>query len=387
MKNQKKCDIILPVCDQYEYAKACIESIITNTDTPYRLIVINNGSHPGIRTLLDGLEKRRDVETTIVRNKENIGWVKALNRGLELSDAPYVCFQNDDTIVTRGWLGKLIAILEERREFGLINPSWEDRPGEVYRCGKAPAWQPRKARVSIERYNEMLEERAGRRYIETDWCRGFCAVIKKAVVERIGTVDEIYGLAYFDDVDYSVTAIDAGFLCLKALNTYVYHERNATFFEVLKGNRWNELHEKNKRIYYKKWGRPLKVAVLMTDSLYRDTRSLDAIEETVVSMARKQHHIDIWTPCSVRDRFRHTNVRVRSAPGALFRIRAMIELVMNRRKRCEKRYDAIFSFDRWVQGSPPLYFVRGDDGDFGAFMRTTIDGIKEKTKESIDAQL
>jgi len=127
-----KCDIILPVCDQYDFTKKCVESIIENTDTPYRLIVINNGKNPDTRKFLDELGQREDVETTIVHNNHNVGWVKALNKGIKLSNAPYVCFQNDDTIVTRGWLRKMIDTLKLQENFGMINPTWCDRPGEKY---------------------------------------------------------------------------------------------------------------------------------------------------------------------------------------------------------------------------------------------------------------
>ena len=47
-----KCDIILPICDQFEYTKGCIESIIAKTHTPYRIIIINNGKDEHTRIYL-----------------------------------------------------------------------------------------------------------------------------------------------------------------------------------------------------------------------------------------------------------------------------------------------------------------------------------------------
>ena len=347
-----KCDIILPVCDQYKFTKNCIESIIRHTDTPYRLIIVNNGTNPETRQLLDELDKRKDVETTIVHNETNIGWVKALNGGIELSRAPFICFQNDDTIVTRSWLRKMISTLNSNENFGMINPSWEGRPNGI----------------SIDDYNAELE-RSGRKFIETDWCRGFSAVIKRSVVERIGKVDEIYGPAYFDDVDYSVTAIEAGFLCLKALDTYVYHHRNVTFFEVLKGRKWNELHEKNKLIYYKKWGRPLKIVVV----LGKVDSGMEKIKKAIFHLARKQHHIDIWGPKTLERQFRHTNIRVKPHYPPFSKALLGFDLSMNRRKRQEKRYDAVFRFT--------------GGHDFAESVTQAVDEMKERTKESIDASL
>ncbi len=352
-----KCDIILPVCDQFEFTKKCIESILENTDSPFRLIVINNGKNPDTRKLLDNLERNRDVETTIVYNARNVGWVKALNKGIELSRAPYVCFQNDDTVVTRGWLRKMIRILELKPDFGLINPSWEGRPPGS----------------SIDGFNATLEKRPPRRFIETDWCRGFSVVIKRAVIEKIGKVDEVYGLAYFDDVDYSVRAIEAGFIALVALDTYVYHHRNVTFFEVLKGARWNELHEKNKLIYYKKWGRPLKVVIVLNERAFKERGALDRIEKTAFYLARKQHHIDIWSPRDISKRFRHTNIKLNVCNKFLLKVLAPLDLRMNRRKKPAKRYSAVFR--------------NPEDPSFPTFAKDTVDEMKEKTKELIHANM
>ena len=350
-----KCDIILPVCDQYEFTKNCVESIMKNTDTPYRLIVINNGTNPDTKKLLDDLEKNREIETTIMHNTSNIGWVKALNKGIELLDAPYVCFQNDDTIVTGGWLRKMIDTLSLSDKFGMINPSWEGRPGSV----------------SIEDYNRSLEN-SGKKLIETDWCRGFSVVIKRSVVEKIGKVDEIYGLAYFDDVDYSVTAIEAGFLCLKALDTYVYHCRNVTFFEVLKGKRWNELHEKNKLIYYKKWGKPLKIAIILDKEICKDTHALDQIEKTLFNLARKQHHIYLWSPKRFESKFQHTNIKVKTFHPLLLKFIVSTDLYCNKRKRPEKRYSAVFNYGK---------NAKPDDL---SIIEDSVNGMKEKTKELVN---
>lgn len=374
-----KCDIILPVCDQYEFTKNCIESIVRNTDTPYRIIVINNGKNADTRKLLDELERNPALETTIIHNDHNIGWVKALNRGIDLSDAPYVCFQNDDTVVTKGWLRKMIEILNLDPRFGVINPSWE---------GRSPS-------VSIDRYNEILERKAKKRFIETDWGRGFSVVIKREVVEKIGKVDEIYGLAYFDDVDYSVTATEAGFLCLKALDTYVYHHRNVTFFEILKGPKWNELHEKNKLIYYKKWGKPLRISIILDKGNIKSNADMENLSDMIYHLARKQHRVYVWhSDKRFLTNVIHTNVILKTHPLGLLRLLSGLDLHMNSKRKPARRYDAVFveneksagKFQKHFTGILDIFTVGAKEG-FASFVKKTADGIKEKTKEYVNAQM
>jgi len=366
-----KCDIILPVCDQYDFTKKCIESIIKNTDTPFRLIVINNGKNPDTKKLLDDLEKDEFLETLIVHNNYNIGWVKALNKGIELSTAPFICFQNDDTIVTRSWLRKMIDILNLDDKFGLINPSWEGRP----------------AAVSIDKYNSILERKSGKKYIETDWCRGFSVVIKRSVVEKIGKVDERYGLAYFDDVDYSVTAIEAGFIALIALDTYVYHHRNVTFFEVLKGPKWNELHEKNKLLYHKKWGRPLRFSVVIDAKAVQKQDILKGIVKSAFYLARKQHRVHIFSPSlKIKDRFLHTNIVFISYPSLIFDPAIKLNFFLNSRKKTVKKWNAVFVFgkergtllEKELKGLD--FFYGTTESGFDKKICSIADEIKEKTK-------
>ena len=147
-----------------------------------------------------------------------------------------------------------------------------------------------------------------------------------------------------------------------------------TFFEVLKGKSWNELHEKNKLIYYKKWGRPLKIAIILDGSSCNNEDKLAGIIDTVFYLARKQHHIDIWSPCKVGNRFRHTNINFKSYNILLMRPLVSLNLYMNKTKKLEKQYNATFSYD--VRSN-----IAGED--FNNSIKKQVDAMKEKTKETV----
>ena len=348
-----KCDVILPVCDQYDYAKGCIESMIAKTRTPYRIIVINNGKDARIKEYLEGLIRAGRCEIDVVSNAQNMGWVWAINKGIEMSRAPYVCFQNDDTVVTEDWLGKMIRIAEGDSRIGIVNPRWE---------GKRPS-------ESIDDFAKEIE-RSPRGYIETDWARGFCVVVKREVLDKIGGLDDIYSPAYFDDVDFSVRAIEAGFLCVQALHTYVHHYRNKTFFEVLRGPRWNEVHERNKLIYFRRWGKPLRVALILKNGVFAHKACLDDIENLVFYLARKQHRVYVYSPRNIDGRFLHTNIITKVFPGVLFPILTFLEIQKaNMSKKEAKRYAGVFC-------------LSGQGDDLNA-VRAGVDRIKDETRKDI----
>ena len=85
------CDIIIPVWNQLELTKECIEHVVKNTHYPYRFIIIDNGSEEQTAVYLKGLNRNSKPEVTLIRNDSNLGYVKAVNQGLRASRADYVC--------------------------------------------------------------------------------------------------------------------------------------------------------------------------------------------------------------------------------------------------------------------------------------------------------
>ena len=84
------CDIIIPIWNQLELTKNCIEHIIKNTKYPYRLILIDNGSEAETNAYLRAFKEKKIVETELIRDEKNLGFVKAVNQGMRISNASYV---------------------------------------------------------------------------------------------------------------------------------------------------------------------------------------------------------------------------------------------------------------------------------------------------------
>lgn len=92
---KKTLDIIIPTWNNPEYLNPCIRSIIDSgiLNGLGRLIIVNNGKQP-IKELV------KDYESILVLEPgENLGWEKGLEYGLRHSESPFVCFQNDDTLI------------------------------------------------------------------------------------------------------------------------------------------------------------------------------------------------------------------------------------------------------------------------------------------------
>ena len=315
------CDIIIPVLDQLELTRKCLESIRDRTHSPCNLTLVDNNSGQDTKDFLKKFASENKF-VKIVNNAENLGWVRAVNQGMKLSASPYICVMNNDTVaVTEDWLNKMIAVAELEPEIGLVNP----------------------------RFDIKNEASSGNPFIEIDFCRGYCVLVKRSVMERIGSLDEAYGLGYYDDDDYSVRAIRAGFKCVRANDVVVRHLRDSTFSSVFTDTKRRELHEKNKRLFYSKWGKRLKLVFI-------NTRGNDKnLSDLAISLARRQHVVYLWSRAPLN--IEHINIREKILPELFFRYFAPVGLALNKAKRPEKRYDLVFFDDaklgRLIQGIRP----------------------------------
>ena len=242
-----RCDIIIPVWNQLEATRDCIDSIIKNTSYPFRLIIIDNASDDATRRYLESLKQGSSLQADIIRNDKNLGFVKAVNQGMAASDANYICILNNDTLVTRLWLTEMINVAESHKDIGIVNPSSNN-------LGQKPAQDE-----TIESYAESIRRQSGR-FSELGSAIGFCMLIKRVVLDKIGLFDEIYGMGNFEDTDFSRKAAKAGFICVRACGAYVYHRENTSFDKI---RAFDDDFKRNKEIYEFRWGKPKRVAYVL----------------------------------------------------------------------------------------------------------------------------
>ena len=314
------CDIVIPVWNQPLLTKDCVDSIIKNTDClDYRLIIIDNASDEETKRYLESLKSSTSPRVFLVRNVNNLGFVRAANQGMRLSEAPYVCLINNDTIAAKGWLSEMIRIADSSANIGLVNPSSNN-------LGQRPI-----KGESIETYAEKLKEYAGT-FIEIGSAIGFCMLIKKEVIKRIGVFDEIYGMGNFEDTDFSRRAIKDGFLCVRACGAYVYHREGTSFG---RDKTFDENFERNRQIYEFRWGKRRWIAYIL-NSL--DEYTLTKFNKDAIRTARNGYWV--WSFSKEHlDLPRHSNI-ISAEFNKNFYARTLFKILFKK-----KRFSEIFVTD------------------------------------------
>jgi len=195
-----KVDIIITLWNQLQYTQNCIQSILVNTSVPFHLILIDNASTDNTPQFLEFLH-RHGGQTTVIFNKENLGWSKGLNQGIKASKAEYLCFLNNDTILTKHWLNSMLSAFYTFKDVGAVVPVSDKTSGRqniLYNNGK-DTWE------------------------EAIYFTGLCILMPRDVIDEIGLFDERFGLGGQADLDYAIRIRKAGYKIIIARNVFIKH--------------------------------------------------------------------------------------------------------------------------------------------------------------------
>jgi GT2 family glycosyltransferase len=271
--------IVIVTHNQVGYTRQCIDSIRERTDEPYELIVVDNGSTDGtvewlkaLREEVIGESRGRDAESaksksqrsdrngplgvTVITNSDNRGFPAAANQGIAAATGRQILLLNNDTVVTTGWLKRMLRALYSHPRIGLVGPLSNNVSGtqqvtvryEDLEGLDGFAWDWAKTRDRI--------------VSDTDRLIGFCLLIRREVIDKIGTLDERFGIGNFEDDDYCVRAMDAGYRLVIARDAFVHHFAGRTFvgakidFAALMAKNRKILREKLRAIALAKDGTP-----------------------------------------------------------------------------------------------------------------------------------
>ena len=224
--------LVIPVYNQLDYTKRCLDSIFKWTEPPFELILVDNASSDGTRDYL------QTVPATVITNDRNLGCAKAWNQGIRSSRTDLVAILNNDIVVTPGWLSGLRLYMEVHRH-GIVSPA---------------------AREGVLDYD--LESYA-KQY--TDRCRsaaraelyGACLVIARRVFDRIGLFDEVFGYGGCEDIDFQWRAMQAGFTVGMTGSVLIHHFSMVTQSAIVRAENQSYSTE-NLRHFTAKWKRTVR---------------------------------------------------------------------------------------------------------------------------------
>ncbi len=243
--------VIVPCWNQREFTRHCIRSLITYTRPPWELIVIDNGSTDDTAAYLAGVQDAAPVPVTIIANATNLGFPAAINQGLKAARGDYLVLLNNDAVVTNSWLDQLIALIDMKNSgppIGMAGPmsNYVTPPQLVEHV-------PYRDMEHMEAFARQWRDQHRGEWSTVPKLSGFCLMMKRAVYNAIGGLDERFGLGFFDDDDLGLRARKAGFELAVARDLFIHHFGSRTF--IGNGIDAEALLEENLQRFAAKWGK------------------------------------------------------------------------------------------------------------------------------------
>ena len=248
-KPSYRCSIILVSYNELENTtKPCIESILNNTpEGEYELIIVDNHSTKDETKAYLTQVAKEHPQIKIKLNNENRGFSGGNNDGLIMSTGEFVVLLNNDTLVTRGWLDRLIQPFYSDSTIGLVGPITNSAGGTQ----RIEIWEADVDNI----INKLTEYSDGNKQtvVETHKLGFFCVAMRSRLVAEIGFLDESFGVGMFEDDEFCHRAKAAGYKCVINEGCYVYHKGSASFSK-LKTKTYEDLFIRNKGIFKEKTG-------------------------------------------------------------------------------------------------------------------------------------
>lgn len=213
--------VVIVAFNQLDHTRRCVDYLRHLTDEPFELILVDNGSADGTPAYFAELAAT-DPRVRVIGLPENVGFPAGANHGLRAAIGKQVVLLNNDTVVTTGWLRHMLAPLRGDPTIGLVGPCTNYAAGPQ----RIPAEYIDTATLDGFGWERA---KAGAGWEVTDRLAGFCLLITREVIDRVGLLDEQFGVGNYEDDDYCERVGRAGFKAVIARGAFVHHVGGQTF--------------------------------------------------------------------------------------------------------------------------------------------------------------
>lgn len=288
-----KVSIIIPVYNKFNITYHCLCSLLlAPNNTTYEVIIADDCS----------TDETKEIESIVsnikvVKNKENLRFLKSCNQASKVAEGEFLVFLNNDTEVTKYWLDELIQVFEENQDAGLVGSKLLNADGTLQEAGgviwkTGVPWNVGYGQNPFQPTFNYLRE--------ADYVSGASMMIRKELWETLGKFSLEYAPAYFEDTDLAFKVKNHGKKVYYTPFSQVFHfEGMSNGKDINTGIK--KYQKVNQKTFKKKWaklfktngeegkdlhieidrGREKRVLVIdyQTPQLHNDAGSYAAIQE------------------------------------------------------------------------------------------------------------
>lgn len=205
--------------ERFSYSQASLESIYSNTDDyPFELVYVDGGSSPQLKQYLEEQSQLKGFR--LIRTEHYLSPNRARNLGIQVARGKYIVFVDNDVLVKRGWLKKLVECAEETGATVVGTLTCIDNPVHevVHNGGGTTYIEVRAEGQKIGRYAVQKSYLEGKRVskisdqltrVQCEFVEFHTALVRKSFFDQHGLLDEGL-LSTREHIDLCLSAAKAG---------------------------------------------------------------------------------------------------------------------------------------------------------------------------------
>lgn len=203
-----------------ELTSACVASVQNSDYRHLDVLVIDNGSSDNSPVQIE----TRFPNITIIRNATNVGFAEGSNQGIRYAierAAGYVLLLNNDTIVDREMISRLVETAAARNNRVAVSPAiydgfTPDRLHFVY--GRTNLWTG----VFSNPAHNAPASTPFEPPVNMEYASGCCILMPMELISALGELESRF-FAYCEDVEWSLRARQMGFALLCDTRAKLWH--------------------------------------------------------------------------------------------------------------------------------------------------------------------
>ena len=226
MDKQALVSFITVNYNQLELTLELIASIYEYADVPFEIIVVDNHSNISPKSTIE----RIYPNVRVIVSGVNRGFAGGNNLGIKISKGDFLFFINNDAVLTKGAVKKILNSFQNAPTVGVVSPlicyypQSIQQSEDVIQYAGATNVNPFTGRNTI--MGEGKKNRGQYRQSKpTFYAHGAAMVVKRAIMEKVGLMSEFYFL-YYEELDWCERVRKAGYTILFEPNAKIYHKES-----------------------------------------------------------------------------------------------------------------------------------------------------------------
>ena len=209
-----KFSIIIPVYNRPDEVDELLESLSTQTERDFEVIVVEDGSTTPCEEVC---EKYKDRVTLSYHKKKNSGPGQSRNFGAERAKGEYLIILDSDVVLPEGYLAAVRKELEATQADAFGGPdSAHDSFTDIQKA----------ISYSMTSFFTTGGIRGGKKKLDKFYPRSFNMGIRRDLYLKLGGFSK---MRFGEDIDFSIRIFKSGATCRLFPTAWVWHKRRTDF--------------------------------------------------------------------------------------------------------------------------------------------------------------